>query len=101
MPMNPKVKAKALDEAAASSNGGAPEAPDLDDPRLFINRQTSWMEFNDRVLQLVEDNGVPLLERLKFASIYESNLDEFFMVRVAGLHDLVEAGVAGREADGL
>ena len=51
------------------------------------------MDFNDRVLQLAEDPATPLLERVKFAAIWTSNLDEFFMVRVAGLHDQVDAGV--------
>ncbi|HKJ35464.1 MAG TPA: polyphosphate kinase 1 [Solirubrobacterales bacterium] len=74
---------------------------DLEDPALYFNRQTSWMDFNDRVLQLVEDPSIPLLERIKFCAIYESNLDEFFMVRVAGLHDQVEASLDGRGADGM
>ncbi|MEA2179356.1 MAG: polyphosphate kinase, partial [Solirubrobacteraceae bacterium] len=63
------------------------------DPALFANRELSWMDFNDRVLQLAEDPATPLLERVKFAAIWTSNLDEFFMVRVAGLHDQVDAGV--------
>ncbi len=80
-----------------------PEAatPDLDDPELFFNRELSWLEFNDRVLQLVENEDLPLLERVKFAAIYTSNLDEHFMVRVAGLHDQVEAGIDARGPDGL
>ena len=81
-----------------------PEQPapavDLDDPALFFNRELSWLDFNDRVLQLAEDEGVPLLERVKFAAIYTSNLDEFFMVRVAGLHDQVDAGVETPGPDG-
>ncbi len=63
------------------------------DPALFANRELSWMDFNDRVLQLAEDPATPLLERVKFAAIWTSNLDEFYMVRVAGLHDQVDAGV--------
>jgi polyphosphate kinase len=70
-----------------------PAIRDPPDPALFANRELSWMDFNDRVLQLVEDAGLPLLERVKFAAIWTSNLDEFFMVRVAGLHDQVDAGV--------
>jgi polyphosphate kinase len=77
------------------------EGPDLSDPSLYFNRELSWLEFNDRVLQLGEDTSVPLLERVKFCAIWESNLDEFFMVRVANLHDQVEAGMAGRGADGM
>ena len=59
------------------------------------------MDFNDRVLQLVENPELPLLERLKFCAIYESNLDEFFMVRVAGQHEKIAAGIEGRGADGM
>src|ERR671919_634500 len=79
----------------------APKRPDLEDASLYFNRELSWLEFNDRVLQLAEDPGVPLLERAKFAAIWESNLDEFFMVRVANLHDQVEAGTQARGADGM
>src|SRR3954451_12361215 len=67
----------------------------------FFNRELSWLDFNDRVLQLAEDDATPLLERLKFCAIWSTNLDEFFMVRVAGLHDVVEAGVDAPGKDGL
>src|SRR6478752_9003209 len=77
-----------------------PPAPDLKDPALYFNRELSWMEFNDRVLQLAEDPDVPLLERLKFLAIVSSNLDEFFMVRVAGLHDQIDAGIQKPLQDG-
>ena len=70
-------------------------------PELFANRETSWLDFNDRVLQLAVDETVPLLERVKFLAIYAGNLDEFFMVRVAGLHDQVDAGIDARGPDGL
>jgi len=76
-------------------------ASDLREPSLYVNRELSWLDFNDRVLQLAEDESQPLLERLKFAAIFTSNLDEYFMIRVAGLLDQVEAGVSGRKADGL
>jgi len=72
----------------------------LDDTDLFFNRETSWVRFNQRVLELAEDASVPLLERVKFAAIYCKNLDEFFMVRVAGLHDQVDAGITEPLADG-
>jgi polyphosphate kinase len=72
----------------------------LDDPQLFFNRETSWVRFNQRVLELAEDTSVPLLERVKFAAIYCRNLDEFFMIRVAGLHDQVDAGITDPLADG-
>src|SRR5260221_13417656 len=63
-----------------------------DDHSLYLNRELSWLDFNDRVLQLAEDSRVPLLERVKFCAIYTTNLDEFYMVRVAGLRDQIEAG---------
>jgi polyphosphate kinase len=72
----------------------------LTDPSLYINRELSWLEFNDRVLCLAEDVSLPLLERVKFAAIYSSNLDEFFMVRVAGIHDQIAAGVETRGNSG-
>ncbi|HEX2502672.1 MAG TPA: polyphosphate kinase 1 [Miltoncostaeaceae bacterium] len=73
----------------------APEAPaarQLTDPALYINRELSWLEFNARVLALARDPDVPLLERCKFLAIFTSNLDEFFMVRVATVQDALEAG---------
>src|SRR3954452_15181132 len=73
----------------------------LDAPELYFNRELSWLDFNDRVLQLTEGDQLPLLERVKFISIYTTNLDEFFMVRVAGHHDQVDAGIEGRGPDGL
>jgi polyphosphate kinase len=75
--------------------------PELADPSLYVNRELSWLDFNQRVLELAEDESIPLLERVKFAAIYTTNLDEFFMVRVAGVHDQIDAGVAGRKADGM
>ncbi|MEA2431578.1 MAG: polyphosphate kinase, partial [Thermoleophilaceae bacterium] len=75
--------------------------PALDASELYANRELSWLDFNDRVLQLAEDERLPLLERTKFLAIYNTNLDEFFMVRVAGLHDQVDARIDSRGADGL
>jgi polyphosphate kinase len=72
----------------------------LDATELYINRELSWLDFDDRVLQLAEDPSQPLLERLKFAAIFASNLDEFFMIRVAGLHDQVDAGITAPKQDG-
>src|SRR4051794_11450586 len=79
----------------------AESPPELDSPELYNNRELSWLEFNDRVLALAEDESVPLLERVKFLAIYTANLDEFFMVRVAGLHDQVDAGIDARGPDNL
>ena len=77
------------------------ETPELDSRELYWNRELSWLQFNERVLELAEDESIPLLERVKFLAIYTSNLDEFYMVRVAGLHDQVDAGIDDRKADGL
>jgi polyphosphate kinase len=75
-------------------------APDISAHELYFNRELSWLEFNARVLELAEDENVPLLERVKFCAIVSSNLDEFFMVRVAGLHDQIEAGIETPLQDG-
>ncbi len=73
----------------------------IDDPANYFNRELSWLDFNQRVLELAEDTEVPLLERLRFCGIYASNLDEFFMVRVAGLFDQLDAGIDARGPDDL
>ncbi|MGH3781939.1 MAG: polyphosphate kinase 1, partial [Pseudonocardiaceae bacterium] len=77
-----------------------PAPTDLPDDR-YLNRELSWLDFNARVLALAEDTSQPLLERAKFLAIFGSNLDEFYMVRVAGLKRREEAGLAVRSADGL
>ncbi|WP_415043061.1 RNA degradosome polyphosphate kinase [Gordonia sp. (in: high G+C Gram-positive bacteria)] len=93
---------------AADSGPGAPpaatarpdESADLPADR-YLNRELSWLDFNGRVLALAEDTSLPLLERAKFLAIFTSNLDEFFMVRVAGLKRRDETGLSVRSADGL
>jgi polyphosphate kinase len=72
----------------------------LDAPGLYVNRELSWLEFNRRVLALASDAAIPLLERLRYIAIFHANLDEFFMVRVAGLQRQVRAGVTEPTTDG-
>lgn len=73
----------------------------LDRPELFINRQLSWLAFNQRVLELASRPTFPLLERLRFLAIFSSNLDEFFMIRVAGLFQQLHAGIALQDPSGM
>jgi polyphosphate kinase len=70
-------------------------------PSYFVNRELSWLEFNRRVLAQASDEGLPLLERLRFISIFTSNLDEFYMKRVGGLKQQIVAGIAHTTADGM
>jgi polyphosphate kinase len=70
-------------------------------PLLYLNRELSWLAFNERVLEQAEDARWPLLERCKFLAIFGSNLDEFFMIRVSGLHEQLESRVPSTAADGL
>ncbi|MGZ5494503.1 MAG: hypothetical protein ACXW3E_14725 [Thermoanaerobaculia bacterium] len=89
---------------APVTSAGAVKVPPITVPaepvRLF-NREISWMEFDRRVLAEAEDPSVPLLERVKFLSIAANNLDEFLMVRVGSIRDLVTAGIVERSPDGL
>jgi len=82
--------------------GGTPTPDDrLEDHSLYFNREISWLAFNRRVLEEALDPSWPLLERMKFLAIFHSNLDEFFMIRVSGLHEQLEAAVTEKSADGL
>src|ERR1700742_594656 len=74
---------------------------DLQAPQLFINRELSFLEFNQRVLTQAKDERIPLLERVKFLCISCANLDEFFEIRVASLKELLEAGAVQGGPDGL
>src|SRR4030066_1023990 len=78
-----------------------PELINLDNPGLFVNRELSALEFQRRVFEEAQDEKNPILERVKFLAIIGSNLDEFFMVRVAGLKKQVEAGVRELPPDGM
>jgi len=77
------------------------QVSELDRPELYINRDLSWIEFNRRVFEEAQDSRHPLLERVKFLSIFDTNLDEFIMVRLAGLKDQVEAHVPSLSPDGM
>jgi polyphosphate kinase len=79
----------------------APETPDLRAPERYLNREMSWLEFNARVMAEADSDAVPLLERLKFHAIVASNLDEFFMVRVAGLKQQLTGEVDEMGPDGM
>jgi len=96
------VEAAMPKKAQAPAQKPAPAGdPDLKDASLYVNRELSLLQFQRRVLEEAEDESNPLLERMKFLSILGSNLDEFFMVRVAGLEAQLEAGTVDAGADGM
>ena len=92
------TEAEDAESAVAQADDGS---VDLDDHSLYLNREVELLKFQERVLEEAEDPANPLLERVKFLAIFGSNVAEFFMVRVAGLRQMVEAGVSDISADGL
>jgi polyphosphate kinase len=98
------MSAEVASASALTTLPAVASVPDAPGERAlpYTNREVSWLDFNERVLALAEDEDTPLLERAKFLAIFSTNLDEFFMVRVAGVHDQIEAGVVdARRPDGL
>jgi polyphosphate kinase len=91
-PLEEEVEAQVADQSAQ---------PNFSDPQNFINRELSWLEFNRRVLEEAEDATQPLIERVKFLTIFSSNLDEFFEIRVAGIKQQIESETSDISADGL
>ena len=79
----------------------ATSAPRSGAQSRFLNRELSWLDFNERILALAEDEGRPVLERARFLAIFSRNLDEFFQIRVSGLRGQLVAGVRGGSPDGM
>src|SRR6266496_3833941 len=96
-----KISIENSNAGAESFPGGFARANRFSDPQNFINRELSWLEFNRRVLEEAQDPTQPLIERVKFLSIFSSNLDEFFEIRVAGIKQQIESETSDVGPDGL
>src|SRR5262249_26312700 len=97
------ARIRAVDGTAATKRAPEPEPGpprDLNSPELYLNRELTWLRFNDRVLYEAQDPHNPLLERVKFLAITASNLDEFFMKRIGGLKQQAVAGMQELTIDG-
>src|SRR5256885_4822474 len=103
--MQPKVESSSPDVATniIPLPDIAAETPttNLSAPQNFINRELSWLEFNRRVLEEAQDASQPLMERVKFLSIFSANLDEFFEIRVAGIKQQIASGTADTGPDDI
>jgi polyphosphate kinase len=99
--METKPRRRRKDKQMQQDDTSSTAAMDFDKPELYINRELSWIEFNRRVFDQARSKRHPLLERVKFLSIYDSNLDEFIMIRLAGLKDQVAAHVTALSPDGM
>ncbi|MSW27674.1 MAG: polyphosphate kinase 1 [Actinobacteria bacterium] len=99
--MQPLAPLRRLKSRIGSIKDMEPEINPSANSQRLLNRELSWLDFNERVLALAEDSTRPLLERAKFLAIFSTNLDEFFQVRVSGLREQMQAGIRTRSADGM